>query len=434
MRSAPKKILWAAIPAALVFLVTLTAGAEVKRIPPPKTMAEVEKMMRYTWNREILPAGASADTLQRLSERGQVVLMEDNPYPGIPWSVAAGILIDATPATVFRIITDFDHYPGVIPMTSKAHATPAGMPNLFEVSYTLELLFSWMTMDYSVYHFHRPPYRTDWALASGEFDICSGFYQLIPADGGKRTMFFYSVYSLPRQAALQKMYKAEPALELMTNVATATVVTRAVKGEAEKQEGKKLAPLREKSTVEEILQQDQGTIAKLAGRGKIMVLEAGPTVYVTSATIANASPEVCYQVLTDYASYPKYLPGTQVARVTGKGKSGGPMVHLETSIKIWELNLEEKVDREYVQTPDRISWTITRSTGTPAPGFWHLYPLDGGKRCLLVHGTTIDFRGMGMVPRAALRVEPSLEYGLLGSMETADLNAFRKRMESQPPK
>ena len=120
--------------------------------------------------------------------------------------------------------------------------------------------------------------------------------------------------------------------------------------------------------------------------------------------------------------------------MVGKGKNG-PVVHLETSIKLWELNLESKVDREFSQTPpERIAWTIARSTGGPIDGFWRLSGLEEGKKTLLIHGTTEDIRGMGMVPRAALRLEPNLEHGLLGAIETATLNSFRQRMEREAKK
>ena len=425
-----RRIILIALAAAILIS---AAPPPANRVPPPRSQAEVEKMMRRTWNREILPAGASADTLQRLLVRGQVVLMEDKPQADIPWSVAAGILIDAPPDTVFKTVTDFDHYPGVIPMTTTAHATPQALPNLYEVSYGIELMFSMLNVQYSVYHYHRPPYRTDWAHASGEFEVNVGFWQLIPADGGRRTMTFYSVYSLPRQPEVQALYKELPPLELMTNVATAAVITRSIKAEAERREGKRLPPLREKSSPEEILRSDQTTVSRLIGRGKLMVLENGPSVYVTGATIVSAPPDVCYRVLTDFGKYPELLPGIQKSVVTGK-TARGVMVHQESKIKLWKIELDNEIDREFtLSPPDRISWTVKRSGAAPATCYWRVTGMEGGKT-LLVNGMTEDIRGASLIAQAALTIEPNLEHALLAALETASLDAFKKRMEAEGKK
>jgi ribosome-associated toxin RatA of RatAB toxin-antitoxin module len=418
---------------ALIILtgVMFLGAAPAGKVPPPRDEAALRRMMSRTWNREILPAGASAQTLERLLARGEVALMEDHPGGGIPWSIAAGIMVDAPAESVFKIVTDFDHYPGVIPMTSKAHATPVpGMPNLYEVNFSIELLFSLFSIDYGVYHYHRPPYRTDWAHAAGEFEVNCGFWQLLPADGGKRTMLFYSVYSLPRQAMIQTLYREEPALELMTNVATATVVVRAVKTEAERRTGKKLRPLVEKTPVEEILRSDPETLRRFTEKGKILVMENGPTVYVTGGVVVNATPEASFQVLSDFPRYPEFLPAVKRSEIKGRG-AHGPIVYQETQIKLWKIDFTEKMEREIaLQPPERITWQIERGGAPAATGYWRLIGQDQNRKCLLINGTTEDIRGMGMMAGAALKLEPSLEPALLAATEIAALDAFKKRIES----
>lgn len=420
-----------AIMAALLVLM-LPAGllsSKENRVPPPRNEAEARKLMHLTWDQEILPEGASAKTLERLLAKGEVMIMNDNPPGGIAWMTAAGIMVDAPAETVFGVATDFEHYPDVVPMTSEAAAEPVpGVKNFYEVKFGIELLFSWLSIEYSVYHYHRPPYRTDWAHASGEFDLNCGFWQIIPTPDGKRAMAFYSVYSLPRQAALQAIYKDEPALELMTNVATATMIVRAVKNEAEKRVGEKLTKLKEKSSVEQILLDDPNTLRLLSEKGKIMVLEDGPTVFVTAGAVVDVPVEKAFAAITDFGKYPEFLPGVKSVDLRGQGEKG-LKVYQDLQIKLWAFTFDMSDENEYTLTPpERMTWMIKRENGGPIMGFWRLMPLDDNTKSLIFNGATADIRDMGLVPRTALKLEPTLEYGLLAAMTTASMDAFKKRI------
>ncbi|HUT53157.1 MAG TPA: SRPBCC family protein [bacterium] len=418
---------------AAVFLwVLLSAGVahnEPVRVAPPKDMAALKKMMALTWDMNVLPAGASARTLERLLTKGEVVIMNDNPVKGVPWMAVAGVLVDAPQETVFGTATDFDYYPEMVPMTGKAHAEPvAGMPELYEVNFGIELLFSWLSIDYSVYHFHRPPHRTDWAHASGEFDVNSGFWQFLPTEDGRHTMTFYSVYSLPRQSAIRALYRDEPALELMTNVATATMVVRAIKAEAEKRYGRKLPPLTEKAPVEKILTDDPETLRLLAERGKVLVLEPGPTVYATAGIVVDAPVETAYKVITDFQKYQSFIPGVKKVEMRGQGAKG-PKVYQEYSVKLFAFNLSVNDELEYtLEPPNRMTWMIPRENGGEIMGFWRLIPLENNTKCLMFNGSTEDIRSMGFIPSTAIKLEPTLEYGLIAAQVIAGMDAFKKRI------
>ncbi len=417
--------------AALFIMLFAPSSGQVKDepVPPPSNMDELKKMMEITYDQNVLPQGASADTLERLLEKGQVVLMIDDPPGGIAWMAVAGILINAPVETSFGVATGFKDYPDVVPMTAKAEAVPIDtIENLYRVDFTIELLFSWLKVDYSVYHYHRPPFRTDWCHAAGEFDINSGFWQFIPTSDGKSTMAFYSVYSEPRMATVKAMYRDEPALELMTNVATATMVTRAVKDEAEKRNGKSASKRKNSDSVEKILTDDPATLGLMAEKGKILVLEDGPTVYITAVSVVDQSPEKAYETVVDFDKYTEFLPGVKQARVTGKSDKG-ITAYQEVTIRLWKFDFRSESERLYEIEPNSsVRWTIERENGGPVPGFWSFTPLEGGK-CLMVNGTTEDLRAMGFIPKTALKMQPTLEYGLLGAMVTAGIDAFKARIE-----
>lgn len=426
-----KRLSFALLTGTMLLMVALSAdSAAPAKVPPPKNQAELEKMMRISWNQEVLPPGANPKTLERLLNRGEVALMSDRPAPGVPWMVGAGVMVNAAPNVMFNVVTHPEKFTEYVPMTNKATSTPVpGIPNLYEVTFGIELLFSWLSIEYSVYDYRRPPNRTDWCMASGEFAVNSGFYEIMPADGGKRAMAFYNVYAKPRMAAIQSMYNQEPALELMTNVATATMVVQAMRDQAEKEAGKKLAPIKEPASVEKILLEDPKTLRLLAEKGKILVLEPGPTVYVISGAVVNAPIETVFKVVTDFAKYPEFMPGVKESQIVGKGAKG-PIVKQKVVIKLWEFTLDSSDQNEMeLLPPDRIVWTIKRENGGPIQGFWRFIPLDNNTKTLMFNGQTQDIRNMGIVPRTALRLVPTLEYGLLAAEMTAAMDAFKKRIE-----
>ncbi|MFO8058316.1 MAG: SRPBCC family protein [bacterium] len=412
----------------LVSVVVWAAG----RTPPPSDKSELREAFKITWNQEVLPEGAKAGTLASLLSKGQVVMMNDDPPGGIPWTTAAGVMVDAPVDLVFSTATDFESYPEVVPMTDGAVVEPvSGMDNLYEVTFNVEILFSWLSVEYSVYHYHRPPFRTDWTHAAGEFDINSGFWRTIPADANRRTMTFYSVYSLPRQEKLKKLYAREPTMELMTNVCTATMVVRAMKEESEKRFGKDMPALKESRDVEEILMDDPESMRLMSEQGKIVVLEEGPTVYVTAGTLVDTPCGYAFSVVSDFGKYDDYLPGIREAEVLRQGEKG-PVVRQVLDIKLWELNLTADKEIEYtLEKPKRISWTIDRSRGGPIEGYWRFLPQDNNTKCLIFNGTTEDLRSMSLVSRAALRMVPTLEHGLLASITTAGMDAIKKRIEQK---
>jgi ribosome-associated toxin RatA of RatAB toxin-antitoxin module len=428
-----KKLINTIVLALALLSVSVSASPdEQSEIPPPKDMAELQKMMRFTWDQTAMPPGANSGTVTRLLTRGEMVLMNDRPV-GIPWMTTAVIMVDAPAALVFNTAVDVEHLNTYVPMAGQCHQEPVpNFPNLYRVTLRMQLLFNWLTIDYGTYDYRRPPDRSDWCHRVGKFEVDSGSWEMVPADGDKRTMAFYSVFARPRMSAVQSLYRQEPALELMSNVATGTMLARALKTEAERRSGRRLPPLRETMGVEQILMQDTSTLRLLAERGKVLVLEPGPTVYVTGAIIVRAPIERAFQVVTDFTHYPQFLPGYDRVVIVGQG-ARGPIISQDVSIKLWEFNFEDhaKIEME-LAPPDRVTWKIPRQSAGTAVGFWRFVPLDNNSRTLIFTGNTQDIRSMGFVPSTALRIEPSLEYGLLAAQMVAGLDAFKKRIEQKP--
>ena len=154
-----KNLVWVSA----AFLIALKLNAQGKVVPPPKTEAEIREMMKISYNQHILPPGAKKETLEDLLTLGEVIVFYDHP-PVIPWMSAAGIMVNAPAEVVFSTLSDFEHYNQFVPMTEGAEVEKVG-PELYNVTFHINVKMAFIKygMDYGVYHYHRPPYRTDWS-------------------------------------------------------------------------------------------------------------------------------------------------------------------------------------------------------------------------------------------------------------------------------
>jgi len=412
-----------------IFLAGFGVSGQENLVPAPRTEAEIQKMMSITEDLHILPPGVRPEMLEHLLEIGEVVVYFDHSLK-VPWMSAAGILVDAPVDQVFAVLTDYTHYPSFVPMTEAAEVQKIAN-NLVRVDFHLNVQMSFLhyRLDYGVYHHWQPPYRSDWSHAWGEFGINTGFAELVPASSGKRTMFFYSVYSEPRSKFLKSLYAREPSLEMMTSLSTATVFVRAIKAEAEKRSaaaGCKAAGAGKPRHIFDVLAEDPGGMKKMLEQGNLLVLEDGPTVYVVSGGLVDAPIAQAYAVISDFEKQPEFVPGVKKAKHLAATQAGDTFQ--------WELEFDLAFFR-YLQTPlwtynysapELITWDILRPCCGRVQGFWKLLPL--GDQTLIFNGSSADIRSMGFIPRYALDKEPTLEHAALASQALLVVNAMKQRI------
>jgi len=284
-------------------------------------------------------------------------------------------------------------------------------------------------IDYGVYHNWRPPYRIDWAHAFGEFGINCGFAELIPTSDGKRTMFFYAVYSQPQSAFLKSIYAREPTVEVMTSMSTATMFVRAMKAESEKRAGTgkgRIAAGPKPQHIIDVLSEDPASMKKILEHGNLLVLEDGPTVYAVGGGLVNAPIQAAYAVISDFKTQPEFIPGAKKVELLESGKAGDTYR--------WELlfNLAFfKYTQNYQATyqfspPELITWEMPRPCCGPVQCFWKLIPLEG--KTLIFNGSSVDIRSLGFIPKYALEKEPTLEHAAFASQAIVVINSMKQRI------
>lgn len=433
MRNGKRLVVWAPLALALVVsAVTLTIGQQ----QPSYTPADMPKLMEITWNEDVLGAGADPDAIRALLQRGQLIIINEHAKK-VKWLVTGGLLVNAKPETIFSALRDYAHYQDFMPETEKVKATELGGPNIVDLAMTLKIKVMKgieLPVNYSIIHYHRPPLRSDWTKNTGSFEENSGFYQFVPIDGGKQTMLFYTIYSLPRIPIATSLFKKDPNLELVINMSTAIMVTRALKKHCEKLEGREpfIPGKGMTGNAVDVLSKDPKTINLLLKRGGIILIEDGPPMWATTAVMMDMPQEEVFKLLTTFEAYSCYQ--SQVVKTEVKEKtptSAKVLFNLDIDYALLKVPLKYVLNYKFTP-PTGLSWKWAEGDVPSQQGSWTLVPLEGGKKTLAFLRATEDLKTLpglgGTGLRSAIGAEPTIEPAVLGSQALVQARSTRDLM------
>lgn len=101
----------------------------------------------------------------------------------------------------------------------------------------------------------------------------------------------------------------------------------------------------------------------------------------------GAPPAAVLAVITDFESYPDFLPWMRRARVLRHEHAGGP-----GQVEAWEVSFEAQVIRPLVYTlrlelvdEGRLQWSLVEGVFRASDGSWTLEPIDEGARTLATY-------------------------------------------------
>ncbi|MBN1334426.1 MAG: SRPBCC family protein [Deltaproteobacteria bacterium] len=104
-------------------------------------------------------------------------------------SARCRVEIDAPPARVMEVITDFPAYPRFLPEIEEAEVVSA-TPESWEVRFVLRLI---RRMEYTLRLSRDEDRLLQWSLVAGIFRSNDGSWELEPMDGGARTRATYAI-------------------------------------------------------------------------------------------------------------------------------------------------------------------------------------------------------------------------------------------------
>jgi len=408
----------------LVLALSALAALMVSRVGSQQqtyTPADMPKLMEVTWNEDVM-AGTDPELMKSLLQRGQLIIINEHAKK-VKWLITSGVLVNAKPETIFAAIKDYSHYQNFMPETEKVTSTELNGPNIVELSMTLKIKITKeiaLPVPYSIIHYHRPPYRSDWTKHTGNFEENSGFYQFVPVDGGKQTMLFYTIYSLPRLPIATSLFKKDPNLEMVINMSVAAMVTRSLKKYVEKLEGREpFIPGKGAGNLIESLSKDPKTINLLLKRGGLIMIEDGPPMWATTAVSMDASPEEVFKSIAAFEQYPCYQ--SQVIQTAVKEKAANSAkVAFQLKVDYALLNVPLKYTMAYSLTPPNgMTWKWAEGDVPTQRGSWTFLPLEGGAKTLAFFRQTEDLKTLpgfgGYGVKTAIASEATLEPAILGS-------------------
>ncbi len=181
------------------------------------------------------PAGLDPATLRALAERGSVVVV-DSDAKGKVSLVTAGIVVDAPPAQVHKLVSDFAGHKAFVPQVDEAKVIATEADHQ-DVEMTLKFKFSVITTScrYTIRYKTGSADTIPFEIVDGDLKGGSGSYAFLPLEGGAKTLLFYStIYDLRKMGFLtRKLLKDQPSMESAILASSATVVAAAVKKRAE---------------------------------------------------------------------------------------------------------------------------------------------------------------------------------------------------------
>jgi ribosome-associated toxin RatA of RatAB toxin-antitoxin module len=132
----------------------------------------------------------------------------------------------------------------------------------------------------------------------------------------------------------------------------------------------------------------------------------------------EASPKACYEVITDFESYPDFLSETQEVEILSQKK------------EVWEIRFTVKIIKKlsYVlkltgKPFARVAWQLVEPSGLIKNNVGH-WDLKEIKKNRTLATYTIDIEIAGPIPA-------SVSKSLIGSSLPAMMKAFKDRIESQ---
>jgi ribosome-associated toxin RatA of RatAB toxin-antitoxin module len=152
--------------------------------------------------------------------------------------------------------------------------------------------------------------------------------------------------------------------------------------------------------------------------------DAESTGAVRGFAVCRCSIEVLWEVLTDHAQFPKFVPrvvAMQVSRRTGSGERALQTIDATLS------TLRYALDYAWDPATRRIDFRLAEDAPhdlRAVRGHWQLWPLDGGRQVLVEYQSAVD------VGRAV----PGFIRGYLADRGVKDtLDAVRRRAEGLAP-
>lgn len=373
------------------------------------------------------------EKLAGMLKTGELIAV-DRVGNGAVEMVTIGMLADAPPEKVWKVITDFKGYEALLPNQLKIEVLgkSGDTQNVkFSVS-VLKVAIIDIKTEYTLkYTLDKPKTaKIDWV--EGDVKNVAGFWELHPVAGGKKTVAIYGITSDLASANkfVEKALSEQPATVMAINLSSAIIFTKRLMEVAEGRP-RSAAPAGSGLTWKTL---DKGTLTKLLGGGRTgFISRVGNKEIAVAAVLAKQPPEKVWKNLTDFDGYPKRIKQVTKSEVL---KKTDDMARVKMRTEIISLGGPIKIGTEGVTKYffDKKSKMWSEDDEKPRKDVfnrWELVPLDGGKSTGVVNESVSDISSMGTIANMMLKMLPALQISVDLSQGMIMVDEMRKWSEGK---
>lgn len=175
---------------------------------------------------------------------------------------------------------------------------------------------------------------------------------------------------------------------------------------------------------------DQSTVAALSAEGPLVSIAesaAGKFEMATAAMVIDAPPQQVWDTISDFASYPDWMPQVAEVQVQEATDEGVDVAYtLEFSLVI-----TKKMDytlRYRDVGNHRMEYSLVTGDFAANEGYWVVRPYAGGTQSILYYANYVDYSSIKLL-RGFLKQQPTLELAFGASGVAVIARSVKQRVE-----
>lgn len=182
---------------------------------------------------------------------------------------------------------------------------------------------------------------------------------------------------------------------------------------------------------------NEATMKALLAQGTLIVVRQRPNmslINVTAGQIVNAPINLVWATITDFASYPKFMPQTAAMKIIERDGPNRMLIEQTIAVKIWRL---PSVDTTYQLaqelTPNkkmRFYWVAGDLRGTY--GGWDFVPV--GNQTMIFYTLFSNLTAMGWGLGSVFQSEPDFMAGINVTTALMVVKAVKVECERRAPR
>ncbi len=176
-------------------------------------------------------------------------------------------------------------------------------------------------------------------------------------------------------------------------------------------------------------------IAHVIGEGEMTIVhpvkDPSEPLFVTAAGVVNTSPDIVWDVITDWDRYEEFMPQTKDVKVVERTENTAVVdYNLKFKFTIISMRVYYRLFHLLDRSKYYDEWYLVKGDLKEVTGAWRLYPVEGGKKTVAMYTVYSDLRSMGFLVKSILKAEPHIELAIQLSSAALVVKSIKERAEA----